>query len=69
MSIKNDGHYFCRAGGNRPDGLNEPVTNEQKTHSHCKAAGTNPPCCVCQKYSQNKALPEAGRTYPVLYGH
>ncbi|MCZ5459789.1 hypothetical protein O5625_24010, partial [Escherichia coli] len=26
-SIKNDGHYFCRAGGNRPDGLNEPVTN------------------------------------------
>ncbi|EFC1586778.1 copper resistance protein [Escherichia coli] len=25
MSIKN-GHYFCRAGGNRPDGLNEPVT-------------------------------------------
>ncbi|EFZ67004.1 hypothetical protein ECOK1357_5149 [Escherichia coli OK1357] len=43
--------------------------NEQKTHNHCKAAGTNPPCCVCQKYSQNKALPEAGRTYPVLYGH
>ncbi|PPA52167.1 copper resistance protein [Escherichia coli] len=24
--FKNDGHYFCRAGGNRPDGLNEPVT-------------------------------------------
>ncbi|MIA56764.1 phage terminase large subunit family protein, partial [Escherichia coli] len=24
----NDGHYFCRAGGNRPDGLNEPVTPE-----------------------------------------
>ncbi|WP_072041562.1 hypothetical protein, partial [Escherichia marmotae] len=23
----NDGHYFCGAGGNRPDGLNEPVTN------------------------------------------
>ncbi|HBA9710978.1 TPA: hypothetical protein J1460_005079, partial [Escherichia coli] len=21
-----DGHYFCGAGGNRPDGLNEPVT-------------------------------------------
>ncbi|HHH2824864.1 TPA: hypothetical protein ACPZEF_004195, partial [Escherichia coli] len=20
--------YFCRAGGNRPDGLNEPVTNK-----------------------------------------
>ncbi|MDI2688688.1 hypothetical protein, partial [Escherichia coli] len=29
VSIKNDGHYFCRAGGNRPDGLNEPVTNKQ----------------------------------------
>uniref|UniRef100_UPI0021BF925E IS3 family transposase n=1 Tax=Escherichia coli TaxID=562 RepID=UPI0021BF925E len=23
---KNDGHYFCGTGGNRPDGLNEPVT-------------------------------------------
>ncbi|UJY33811.1 hypothetical protein HB117_17060 [Escherichia coli] len=30
MSIKNDGHYFCRAGGNRPDGLNEPVTDKVK---------------------------------------
>ncbi|WGA54025.1 hypothetical protein NFL01_23545 (plasmid) [Escherichia coli] len=29
MSIKNDGHYFCRAGGNRPDGLNEPVTTNE----------------------------------------
>ncbi|HAJ6369783.1 TPA: copper resistance protein [Escherichia coli] len=29
VSIKNDGHYFCRAGGNRPDGLNEPVTSLQ----------------------------------------
>ncbi|RXA97888.1 copper resistance protein [Escherichia coli] len=29
MSIKNDGHYFCRAGGNRPDGLNEPVTVQE----------------------------------------
>ncbi|QHR63105.1 hypothetical protein FNE88_25585 (plasmid) [Escherichia coli] len=28
VSIKNDGHYFCRAGGNRPDGLNEPVTRK-----------------------------------------
>ncbi|EFB3365689.1 phage terminase large subunit family protein, partial [Escherichia coli] len=26
----NDGHYFCRAGGNRPDGLNEPVTLRMK---------------------------------------
>ncbi|EFN5481308.1 hypothetical protein FQJ32_24160 [Escherichia coli] len=29
VSIKNDGHYFCRAGGNRPDGLNEPVTADK----------------------------------------
>ncbi|EFO1746805.1 copper resistance protein [Escherichia coli] len=33
MSIKNDGHYFCRAGGNRPDGLNEPVTRVQTLFS------------------------------------
>ncbi|HBZ4228449.1 TPA: copper resistance protein [Klebsiella pneumoniae] len=33
MSIKNDGHYFCRAGGNRPDGLNEPVTNKRHKFS------------------------------------
>ena len=26
VSIKNDGHYFCGAGGNTPDCLNEPVT-------------------------------------------
>ncbi|TIJ80182.1 copper resistance protein [Escherichia coli] len=32
MSIKNDGHYFCRAGGNRPDGLNEPVTKDLSVH-------------------------------------
>ncbi|WP_215412713.1 hypothetical protein, partial [Escherichia coli] len=31
VSIKNDGHYFCRAGGNRPDGLNEPVTSQLKS--------------------------------------
>ncbi|EBU5755873.1 copper resistance protein [Salmonella enterica] len=36
MSIKNDGHYFCRAGGNRPDGLNEPVTCVSKSLMlHC----------------------------------
>ncbi|TIK78769.1 hypothetical protein EYX79_19635 [Escherichia coli] len=28
--MKNDGHYFCRAGGNRPDGLNEPVTDHRE---------------------------------------
>ncbi|EEW3744024.1 copper resistance protein [Escherichia coli] len=31
VSIKNDGHYFCRAGGNRPDGLNEPVTLQMRS--------------------------------------
>ncbi|MCM4273132.1 hypothetical protein MMS26_06245, partial [Escherichia coli] len=25
-AIASTPHYFCRAGGNRPDGLNEPVT-------------------------------------------
>ncbi|EFE7120182.1 copper resistance protein [Escherichia coli] len=34
MSIKNDGHYFCRAGGNRPDGLNEPVTFKESFHEN-----------------------------------
>ncbi|PAZ98365.1 hypothetical protein APX86_02230, partial [Escherichia coli] len=28
--FKNDGHYFCGTGGNRPDGLNEPVTHNRK---------------------------------------
>nr|MDN1803895.1 copper resistance protein [Escherichia coli] len=35
MSIKNDGHYFCRAGGNRPDGLNEPVTHKTRRRLIC----------------------------------
>ncbi|EPN9125471.1 IS1 family transposase, partial [Escherichia coli] len=37
VSIKNDGHYFCRAGGNRPDGLNEPVTLGRKSLSFSKS--------------------------------
>ncbi|RLX27741.1 hypothetical protein, partial [Escherichia coli] len=56
VSIKNDGHYFCRAGGNRPDGLNEPVTvvwgrgrsvtagnriSEEKKKSCCKISTKN----------------------------
>ncbi|TXW36114.1 copper resistance protein [Escherichia coli] len=36
MSIKNDGHYFCRAGGNRPDGLNEPVTFTLQVSKHIR---------------------------------
>jgi len=30
VSIKNDGHYFCGAGGNRPDGSDEALTNKLK---------------------------------------
>ncbi|MFG3876257.1 hypothetical protein ACGI42_25640, partial [Escherichia coli] len=26
--FKNDGHYFCGAGGNRPDGSDEALTFE-----------------------------------------
>ncbi|MFU1167160.1 hypothetical protein ACM2LY_25130, partial [Escherichia coli] len=37
VSIKNDGHYFCRAGGNRPDGLNEPVTKFTSQPQHVLA--------------------------------
>ncbi|MCF1517253.1 IS1 family transposase, partial [Escherichia coli] len=29
--------YFCRAGGNRPDGLNEPVTLGRKSLSFSKS--------------------------------
>ncbi|EFO0396720.1 hypothetical protein D0X08_24425 [Escherichia coli] len=39
VSIKNDGHYFCRAGGNRPDGLNEPVTFRVDPHQTISAYG------------------------------
>ncbi|EEX2866782.1 copper resistance protein, partial [Escherichia coli] len=30
VSIKNDGHYFCGAGGNIPDGSDEALTNMLK---------------------------------------
>ena len=39
VSIKNDGHYFCRAGGNRPDGLNEPVTYKKCTSDDLSLGG------------------------------
>ncbi|MCK2309380.1 hypothetical protein PO522_25415, partial [Escherichia coli] len=40
-SIKNDGHYFCRAGGNRPDGLNEPVTKDlTDEEKNCLGSGS-----------------------------
>ncbi|EOW8121161.1 hypothetical protein ACQUSI_005522 [Escherichia coli] len=40
MSIKNDGHYFCGAGGNRPDGSDEALTekHERSTKDLVKAA-------------------------------
>ncbi|MDZ7228121.1 hypothetical protein U4Z70_25300, partial [Escherichia coli] len=38
VSIKNDGHYFCRAGGNRPDGLNEPVTKYRDSPLYYRTA-------------------------------
>ncbi|EFW4301045.1 hypothetical protein FN922_15970, partial [Shigella flexneri] len=31
-AVQNDGHYFCGTGGNRPDGLNEPVTSNSVYH-------------------------------------
>lgn len=34
VSIKNDGHYFCGAGRNRPDGFNEPVTLNAELTDH-----------------------------------
>ncbi|HDX6774222.1 TPA: hypothetical protein RPO53_003276 [Escherichia coli] len=34
MSIKNDGHYFCGAGGNRPDGSDEALTNMEDQPEH-----------------------------------
>ncbi|PAZ97958.1 copper resistance protein [Escherichia coli] len=40
-AVQNDGHYFCGTGGNRPDGLNEPVTKNQKQQlkeSHSRLA-------------------------------
>ncbi|EDX8781591.1 hypothetical protein DA834_005069 [Salmonella enterica subsp. enterica serovar 4,[5],12:i:-] len=42
VSIKNDGHYFCRAGGNRPDGLNEPVTSSPPIKPFFMSCGVIP---------------------------
>ncbi|MEJ9551785.1 hypothetical protein R1D48_24220, partial [Escherichia coli] len=51
VSIKNDGHYFCRAGGNRPDGLNEPVTD-----NHHKTAQKERLHLVCKDQELQTAL-------------
>ncbi|MDL7118771.1 hypothetical protein QS554_25375, partial [Escherichia coli] len=45
VSIKNDGHYFCRAGGNRPDGLNEPVTIQRSFTRQEEGKRHNPGQC------------------------
>ncbi|RXN89909.1 IS1 family transposase [Escherichia coli] len=47
VSIKNDGHYFCRAGGNRPDGLNEPVTLGRKSLSFSKSVELHDKVITC----------------------
>ncbi|MDN0928988.1 hypothetical protein FCX17_22990, partial [Escherichia coli] len=49
VSIKNDGHYFCRAGGNRPDGLNEPVTSylQFSLYNWLKRSVRSLKCCTC----------------------
>ncbi|WP_368799536.1 IS1-like element transposase, partial [Escherichia coli] len=51
-SIKNDGHYFCRAGGNRPDGLNEPVTDEVYRHGHSCSRHERFRCRSCKRVFQ-----------------
>ena len=61
VSIKNDGHYFCRAGGNRPDGLNEPVTFS-RTNMIFEACGFNNP-------SMNTNAPISLQVLGELYGY
>ncbi|MDZ8442442.1 hypothetical protein SNB42_15180, partial [Escherichia coli] len=62
VSIKNDGHYFCRAGGNRPDGLNEPVTGNVTfaillKMCHLWEPAINPVCRICI------TVPDERKTY------
>ncbi|ELW4288904.1 hypothetical protein SH657_004560 [Salmonella enterica] len=60
VSIKNDGHYFCRAGGNRPDGLNEPVTNNLLSVLNLVLEGKGinlmTPAWLATKYLKNNEL-------------
>ncbi|MDL8375383.1 hypothetical protein QS815_21845, partial [Escherichia coli] len=49
VSIKNDGHYFCRAGGNRPDGLNEPVTEHDGFFSYKEVTDWSHPYLLIEK--------------------
>ncbi|WP_215413333.1 hypothetical protein, partial [Escherichia coli] len=56
VSIKNDGHYFCRAGGNRPDGLNEPVTTERRFREQLmKQSITLPPVFLWPVFSAKES--------------
>ncbi|UMS25429.1 hypothetical protein AOY81_04545 [Escherichia coli] len=43
MSTKNDGHYFCGARGNRPDGSDEALT-------HFTGIKINPPLYLITLY-------------------
>uniref|UniRef100_UPI0030C73BCF integrase core domain-containing protein n=1 Tax=Escherichia coli TaxID=562 RepID=UPI0030C73BCF len=48
------GHYFCRAGGNRPDGLNEPVT---ETRQFARELNLEP-CTTAVSSSQSNGMAE-----------
>ncbi|WP_232230253.1 integrase core domain-containing protein, partial [Salmonella enterica] len=65
----NDGHYFCRAGGNRPDGLNEPVTfrtlNEVREITERWVSEYN---CERPHESLNNMTPEEYRQHNHLAG-
>ncbi|EFD0462948.1 hypothetical protein FEH17_23565 [Escherichia coli] len=64
MSIKNDGHYFCRARGNRPDGLNEPVTDKsagsgfERCEATARRVAGRTPAINCQTSNQAKGHPK-----------
>ncbi|HBX4432428.1 TPA: hypothetical protein MH196_15400 [Klebsiella pneumoniae] len=45
-----------------------PVFSTFKKSICCVVGHNKKTCCPQGKYSQNRALPEAGRTRPALYG-
>uniref|UniRef100_UPI001FCE8B78 major capsid protein n=1 Tax=Escherichia coli TaxID=562 RepID=UPI001FCE8B78 len=63
VSIKNDGHYFCRAGGNRPDGLNEPVTDNTMVLGNTQARGLRTYGCIQDADAQREGINASAR-YP-----
>ncbi|EBH3750691.1 hypothetical protein CXH38_17685 [Salmonella enterica] len=66
MSIKNDGHYFCRAGGNRPDGLNEPVTNFRQERNDQGRYNTAPITVRCRTQSCANQRPPGSRPDSII---